>query len=1291
MLTVRFCAPSWDVAVAWCLHSFTVMQPAPVVSTASSSAALKEPSLLSRVCAQLGGMAYRTRLDDTFTFTSADGGCQELVGYTAGELTSGVISGFLELLHPADRATVRMQITLAALDQLPYRLAYRLVRRDGETRWVWDQGTITADGQREGFLTDITARKNAEEALRQRTNDLQLQQVLATAVHEAISAEAAFHAVLSLIGNYYDWPVGHVYWVAPDNPTELQPSGIWYVADSQHYRVLQEATQTVRLTAGEELVGQVLQQHQPLALLDLGEASDFPRAPFFRETGLRGSVAAPVLLGEEVVAVLEFFWDRAPEPARHQLDLLRFAAAQLARVIERQRAEDQLRHRERTFRTLIENASDVFVLLDETGTIRYVSPSVERVLGYLPRELEGRSAFEHIHPDDVDAVLAEFAQRIEQPGAIGRVEYRYRHKNGQWRTLESIGKSLTADSPLRGVAVTTHDITDRKHAEQKLQRRLEFERLVSTLSTHFINLPAEVIDDAISWALEEMGRFLGADRAYLIQLSPARRHWSTTHEWCAPGIESFSSSLQRVAGETYPWIMERWRNGDIVCLRTLDDLPAEATAERAEFAREQIQSLTCVPLFWQKDLVGVIGVDAVRQTRAWAEEELTLLRVAGEMLVNLLMRARAERDLLQAHRALRISEERYRTLFTTMQEGFALVEMVYDDRGNAKDFRYLEVNQAFERLTGLPTTKVTGRLASEVLPNLEHTCLDVLSRVATSGRPAHQEKYHPDLKRWYELFAFCPRRGHVAVVFNDITDRKMAEEKLHLQGQALAAAGNGILITDATGTILWVNPALCRLTGYTAEELVGQTPRLFKSGLHDTTFYRQLWDTVLSGRTWRGELVNRRKTGSLYTAELVITPVCDPTGRVTHMVAVHQDITDRKEVEQKLRETNRQLETALQQLQQTQQQIVQQERLRALGTMASGIAHDFNNALAAILGFSELLLNQPQTLGDPAKARRFLELIHTSARDAATVVHRLREFYRHRDAREVTQPVAINEVVQEAVSLTEPRWRSQALAQGRTIEIFTDLEPHLPPVPGNPAELREVLTNLIFNAVDALPEGGAIRIRTRRRAQQLLLEVQDNGTGMTDEVRRRCFEPFFSTKGERGTGLGLAMVYGIITRHNGTIEVQSQLGQGTTFTIHLPLPAGPETKAEENPTTASPTTRSLSVLLIEDEPPVRAVLQELLLAEGHRVTTAADGRSGLNAFEPGRFDVVLLDRAMPGLNGDQVAAAIKHRAPRTPVVLITGFASMMQAVGEQLPNVDMVLSKPITRDALRDALGQLVR
>lgn len=231
--------------------------------------------------------------------------------------------------------------------------------------------------------------------------------------------------------------------------------------------------------------------------------------------------------------------------------------------------------------------------------------------------------------------------------------------------------------------------------------------------------------------------------------------------------------------------------------------------------------------------------------------------------------------------------------------------------------------------------------------------------------------------------------------------------------------------------------------------------------------------------------------------------------------------------------------------------MVQQERLRALGEMASGIAHDFNNALAKIQGFSELLLAQPALMEDPSSAREYLELINTSSKDAAAVVRRLREFYRYRDAGEPFCPVDVTDLVAQVISLTQFRWRDQAMANGVSITIETDLQP-VPLVAGHESDLREALTNLLFNAVDAMPRGGAITVSTRGRDGTVSIDVRDTDTGMTEEVRRRCLEPFFTTKGEHGTGLGLAMVYGIIQRHGGSVALESAPGVGTQVMLSLP-------------------------------------------------------------------------------------------------------------------------------------------
>ena len=387
------------------------------------------------------------------------------------------------------------------------------------------------------------------------------------------------------------------------------------------------------------------------------------------------------------------------------------------------------------------------------------------------------------------------------------------------------------------------------------------------------------------------------------------------------------------------------------------------------------------------------------------------------------------------------------------------------------------------------------------------------------------------------------------------------------------------------------------------------------------------------------------------------------------------------------RESKQRLQQVLEDLRSTQQRIIQQERLRALGGMASGIAHDFNNALVGILGLSELLLHRPEDLDDKQKTRRYLEMINTTAKDAGNIVNRLKEFYRHREKREAFETVDLNGLIEQAISLTQPMWKTQAEAKDISITVQKDLQ-EIPPVAGNAGELREVLTNLIFNAVDAMPRGGTIGLRTRCDGGQVALEVADTGTGMTEEVRARCLEPFYTTKGERGTGLGLSMVYGIVQRHQGTIDIRSEVDKGTTFIIRIPQQT--VTPRAESPAPAVMPRQQLHVLLVDDEVMVRKIIGEYLKIDGHIVEAAEGGRDGLEKFRNGRFDLVVLDRAMPDMNGDQVAAAIRSANPTVPVVMLTGFGAMMEDTGEKPTAVDFVVGKPVTMSDLRTAVTRAV-
>jgi len=398
-------------------------------------------------------------------------------------------------------------------------------------------------------------------------------------------------------------------------------------------------------------------------------------------------------------------------------------------------------------------------------------------------------------------------------------------------------------------------------------------------------------------------------------------------------------------------------------------------------------------------------------------------------------------------------------------------------------------------------------------------------------------------------------------------------------------------------------------------------------------------------------------------------------------------VEERTRAEAALRENRRRLEDALHKLNAAQQQIIQQERLRALGQMASGIAHDFNNSLAPILGYAELLLKFPKNMDDKVKLTNDLHLISTAAKDAAKTVSRLREFYRTPEEDEPFVRVNLNQLIEQTILLTQPKWKNQAQIEGTTIFVKTDVKDELFAV-CNESALREAMMNLIFNAVDAMPEGGTITIRAKAENELFILEISDTGTGMTEEVCQRCLEPFFSTKGARGTGLGLAMVYGIMQRHKGTVEIETKSGYGTT--VRLSFPSLSEQKKEKDfQPEAMPLSHSLRVLVVDDEPEMRQILAQFLIGNGHRVETATNGREGLEKFRAGSFDLIVTDRAMPEISGDRMSAAIKEINPAIPIILVTGFADYIGVTGEHIEGIDLIVNKPATLDDLRKAVAKV--
>jgi nitrogen-specific signal transduction histidine kinase/CheY-like chemotaxis protein len=379
------------------------------------------------------------------------------------------------------------------------------------------------------------------------------------------------------------------------------------------------------------------------------------------------------------------------------------------------------------------------------------------------------------------------------------------------------------------------------------------------------------------------------------------------------------------------------------------------------------------------------------------------------------------------------------------------------------------------------------------------------------------------------------------------------------------------------------------------------------------------------------------------------------------------------------------------------EQFSQMEKLSALGELASGVAHDFNNTLAGILGRAQLL----QRTDDPEKLKRGLDIIIKTAEDGAKTVKRIQDFARQRRDHDF-ELVSIDQILLDASEITRPRWKNCAEASNIHITLNLQIGSNAM-VMGDDSELREVLVNMVFNAIDAMPEGGALTLSTSTVDQSVVIKVVDTGVGMYPEVRSRIFDPFFTTKGKAGLGLGLAVSFGIIRRHGGNIEVESQYGNGTEFRITLPLATIVEGGVEIEPSTPDPapaTTCDVSVnderakprlLIVDDEDFVRDLLQDMLEGEDCDVRLAASGSEALAMFRELQFDAVCTDVGMPGMSGWELAREIRHLNQQIPIAVITGWGEAVGSNEQKAAGVDWVIAKPFTAERIAELVREIVR
>ena len=494
----------------------------------------------------------------------------------------------------------------------------------------------------------------------------------------------------------------------------------------------------------------------------------------------------------------------------------------------------------------------------------------------------------------------------------------------------------------------------------------------------------------------------------------------------------------------------------------------------------------------------------------------------------------------------------------------------------------------------------------------------------------------------------------------EIQERTLAEKKLRLLVTAMEQTAEAIVITDTEHRVQYINPAFTTISGFDANDMIGQNINILKSDEQDACAFIELWDALKQTKDWKGRITNRKKDGSIYHADIIVSPVRDIKGKVTGYVSVQRDITKEVELEKQLRHA---------------------QKMEAIGELAGGIAHDFNNLIQAIQGYTDLVM-EDLTPEDPR--HEDLQQVMKASDSATTLVRQLLTFSRK-------QPVELKDVDLHTLITRLIRILHRLL--GEHIELNLQLHHDTPIIYADPGQIEQVLVNLCINARDAIRDGGIITIRTTiidvdepeperpvlDKGQWLILSIEDNGSGMSADVSTRIFEPFFTTKAEdKGTGLGLAVVYGIIKKHNGHIDVTSELDKGSCFNIYLPIADKVNIEQTQTPSVISELAGNETILFAEDNELVRTITCRDLRNAGYTVIEAENGEEAIQLFsqKSDSFDIAILDVVLPKTNAKVVYKTIKKTRPEMPVLFSSGYAQHILKKHQLIEDSFVIINKP---------------